>query len=89
MRPEPTPTAAIETIRILDLPAYAVSNSSSAGPSSTSLFRNQDDHVKNIAFLMNRKGSGPLSPAFDVSYAYNPTDRIGPTSTRSVPQRKA
>ena len=34
--------------------------------------RNQDDHVKNIAFLMNRNGEWSLSPAFDISYAYNP-----------------
>lgn len=35
--------------------------------------RNQDDHVKNIAFLMDRRGKWRLSPAFDVTYAYNPT----------------
>jgi len=35
--------------------------------------RNQDDHVKNIAFLMDRTGAWSLSPAFDVTYAYNPT----------------
>jgi serine/threonine-protein kinase HipA len=35
--------------------------------------RNQDDHVKNIAFLMNKGGAWSLSPAFDVTYAYNPT----------------
>ena len=35
--------------------------------------RNQDDHVKNIAFLMDKAGSWSLSPAFDVTYAYNPT----------------
>ena len=34
--------------------------------------RNQDDHVKNIAFLMDRAGRWSLSPAFDVVYAYNP-----------------
>jgi len=34
--------------------------------------RNQDDHVKNIAFLMNKTGVWSLSPAFDVTYAYNP-----------------
>ncbi|MEM9173368.1 MAG: type II toxin-antitoxin system HipA family toxin, partial [Pseudomonadota bacterium] len=34
--------------------------------------RNQDDHVKNIAFVMNRRGDWRLSPAFDVTYAYNP-----------------
>jgi len=37
------------------------------------LARNQDDHVKNIAFLMNKRGQWSLSPAFDVIYAYNPT----------------
>jgi len=35
--------------------------------------RNQDDHVKNIAFLMDKAGNWSLSPAFDMSYSYNPT----------------
>ena len=35
--------------------------------------RNQDDHVKNIAFLMNKAGQWSLSPAFDVIYSYNPS----------------
>ena len=35
--------------------------------------RNQDDHVKNIAFLMDKSGRWSLSPAFDVTYSYNPT----------------
>ena len=35
--------------------------------------RNQDDHVKNIAFLMDRRGEWSLSPAFDVTYSYNPS----------------
>lgn len=34
--------------------------------------RNQDDHVKNIAFLMDKQGAWTLSPAFDVNYRYNP-----------------
>lgn len=34
--------------------------------------RNQDDHVKNIAFLMNKSGEWRLSPAFDMTYSYNP-----------------
>lgn len=33
--------------------------------------RNQDDHVKNIAFLMDKAGKWSLSPAFDVMYSYN------------------
>jgi serine/threonine-protein kinase HipA len=35
--------------------------------------RNQEDHVKNIAFLMDKGGVWSLAPAFDVTYAYNPT----------------
>lgn len=34
--------------------------------------RNHDDHVKNIAFLMNRHGIWRLSPAYDISYSYDP-----------------
>lgn len=34
--------------------------------------RNQDDHVKNIAFLMDKTGAWSLAPAFDVTYSYNP-----------------
>jgi serine/threonine-protein kinase HipA len=34
--------------------------------------RNQDDHTRNIAFLMNDKGEWSLAPAFDVMWAYNP-----------------
>ena len=34
--------------------------------------RNQDDHVKNISFLMDRRGAWSLAPAYDVTYAYNP-----------------
>lgn len=34
--------------------------------------RNQDDHTKNISFLMNHTGKWSLSPAYDVSWAYNP-----------------
>lgn len=43
------------------------------------LARNQDDHTRNIAFLMDQQGDWTLSPAFDVVWAYNPkgkwTDR--------------
>lgn len=36
------------------------------------LARNQDDHTKNIAFLMESDGQWKLAPAFDVIYAHNP-----------------
>ncbi len=34
--------------------------------------RNQDDHTKNISFLMFPNGEWQLSPAYDITYAYNP-----------------
>ena len=34
--------------------------------------RNYDDHVKNISFLMDKKGKWVLSPAYDVTFSYNP-----------------
>ncbi len=36
---------------------------------------NHDDHVKNIAFLMNKAGLWSLAPAYDVTYSYNPAGR--------------
>ncbi len=35
--------------------------------------RNQDDHTKNISFIMDRRGGWRLAPAFDLIYAYNPS----------------
>jgi len=37
--------------------------------------RNQDDHVKNIAFLMDMRGQWRLSPAFDVTFAADLANR--------------
>jgi len=36
------------------------------------LARNQDDHTKNIGFLMDEAGEWSLSPAYDMTYAHNP-----------------
>ena len=35
------------------------------------VIRNQDDHTKNISFLMDKTGKWTLSPAYDIGYAYN------------------
>jgi serine/threonine-protein kinase HipA len=37
--------------------------------------RNMDDHTKNLAFIMNEEGKWSLSPAYDVTYAYNPANK--------------
>ena len=36
---------------------------------------NQDDHVKNISFLMDRSGKWRLSPAYDITYSYDLTNK--------------
>lgn len=36
------------------------------------ILRNQDDHTKNISFLMDPDGQWRLSPAYDMGFAYNP-----------------
>ena len=36
---------------------------------------NQDDHVKNTSFLMDRTGKWTLSPAYDITFSYNPSNK--------------
>ena len=36
------------------------------------VIRNQDDHTKNISFLMDKHGKWKLSPAYDMCYSYKP-----------------
>lgn len=37
--------------------------------------RNQDDHTKNFGFLMDKSGQWRLSPAFDMTYAFDPSGK--------------
>jgi serine/threonine-protein kinase HipA len=60
---------ALMTIRKLNLP-MAVIEQQFRRMAFNVIARNQDDHVKNIAFLMNRAGEWSLSPAFDITYSY-------------------
>lgn len=34
--------------------------------------RNQDDHTKNISFMMDPHGTWDLAPAYDLTFSYNP-----------------
>ncbi|MBK8889787.1 MAG: type II toxin-antitoxin system HipA family toxin [Dechloromonas sp.] len=63
---------ALLTIRQLGLPMAAVEEQFRRIVFNI-VARNQDDHVKNIAFLMDRQGRWSLAPAFDVTYSYNPS----------------
>lgn len=36
---------------------------------------NQDDHVKNISFIMDKTGKWLLSPAYDITFSYDPSNK--------------
>jgi len=65
---------ALQVIRRLGLPMGAVEQQFRRMAFNI-VARNQDDHVKNIAFLMDRDGTWHLAPAFDVIYSYQPSGR--------------
>lgn len=50
--------------------------------------RNQDDHVKNIAFLMDRGGNWTLSPAYDLTYSWNPSGEFTSQHQMSVNNKR-
>ncbi|MES9830418.1 MAG: HipA domain-containing protein [Candidatus Thiodiazotropha sp.] len=62
---------ALMAIRRLGLPMQAVEEQFRRMAFNI-IGRNQDDHVKNIAFLMDKSGAWALSPAFDMTYSFNP-----------------
>ena len=62
---------ALLTIRQLNLPMATVEEQFRRMTFNI-IARNQDDHVKNIAFLMDKAGQWSLAPAFDVIYSHNP-----------------
>jgi len=63
---------ALQVIRQLGLPMQAVEQQFRRMVFNI-VARNQDDHVKNIAFLMDKDGHWSLAPAFDMTYSYNPS----------------
>jgi serine/threonine-protein kinase HipA len=62
---------ALQVMRQLDLPASDIEQQFRRMVFNI-IMRNQDDHTKNIAFLMDRQGQWSLSPAFDLTFSYNP-----------------
>ena len=48
------------------------------------IVRNQDDHTKNISFLMGKDGVWRLSPAYDMGYSYNPNGGWTATHQMSI-----
>ena len=65
---------ALQVIRQLGLPMSSVEEQFRRMVFNI-IARNQDDHVKNIAFLMDKSGQWSLSPAFDMTYSFQPTGK--------------
>lgn len=62
----------LQVIRLLGLPMQTIEEQFRRMVFNI-VARNQDDHVKNIAFLMDKAGHWSLAPAFDINYSFNPT----------------
>lgn len=71
----------VETHDYASLFTVAKELSADSGKQREELFRrmvfnvlasNNDDHTKNHAFLMNEQGTWAPSPAYDITFAYNP-----------------
>ncbi|MDR2622535.1 MAG: type II toxin-antitoxin system HipA family toxin [Dysgonamonadaceae bacterium] len=60
-----------QTMRTLRLP-YTAAEQAYRRMVFNVVARNQDDHTKNISFLMNKEGKWRLAPAYDITFAYNP-----------------
>jgi serine/threonine-protein kinase HipA len=65
---------ALLAIRQLDLPMSSIEEQFRRMVFNI-IARNQDDHVKNIAFLMDKTGTWSLAPAFDITYSFQPTGK--------------
>ena len=78
---------ALLTIRQLRLPMAAVEEQFRRMVFNV-VARNQDDHVKNIAFLMNQQGEWSLAPAFDMTYSYNPSGSWTATHQMTINRKR-
>lgn len=65
---------ALLTIRQMGLPMSAIEEQFRRMTFNI-VARNQDDHVKNIAFLMDKEGRWSLAPAYDVTYSFQPSGK--------------
>jgi serine/threonine-protein kinase HipA len=63
---------ALHTLRKLEMPMHSIEEQFRRMAFNI-IGRNQDDHVKNIALLMDQSGTWSLSPAFGMTYSYNPS----------------
>jgi serine/threonine-protein kinase HipA len=49
---------------------------------------NRDDHTKQVAFLMDKAGQWHLSPAYDMTYAFNPAGDFTNSHQMTINRRR-
>jgi serine/threonine-protein kinase HipA len=67
---------AFQTMRLLNL-QYPAHEQQYRRMIFNALTRNVDDHVKNISYMMDKDGVWKISPAYDLTFSYNPDDLLG------------
>lgn len=67
---------AFQIMRLLQLP-YLDHEQQFRRMVFNALTKNVDDHVKNISYMMGKNGIWKLSPAYDITFSYNPEDLLG------------
>jgi serine/threonine-protein kinase HipA len=50
---------------------------------------NRDDHAKQISFLMDKTGQWSRSPAYDMTYAYNPLGEFTNSHQMTINRKRA
>lgn len=79
--------SAFQVMRILRLP-YNQQDQQFRRMVFNAITRNVDDHVKNISYLMDRSGQWQLSPAYDMTFSYNPDDGLGELHKMTINNRQ-
>ena len=67
---------AFQVMRILRLP-YAEQAQQFRRMVFNAATKNMDDHTKNISYMMDKTGAWTLSPAYDVTFTYDPDELFG------------
>lgn len=68
--------SAFQIMRMLKLP-YQEQEQQFRRMIFNAISRNQDDHVRNISYTLDKSGQWGLSPAYDLTFSVNPLDALG------------
>jgi serine/threonine-protein kinase HipA len=79
--------SAFQVMRALRLP-YSQQEQQFRRMVFNAITRNTDDHVKNIGYQMDKSGQWRLSPAYDMTFSFNPNDGLGEIHKMTINNRQ-